>query len=130
MDKAKVGRVLLHGIKGLSDAPPDASYGIKYEGGKRTYHSTDGSGNRGHRLLYPDKCFTLYEHSNGRVRGIHYDAKGKAVGKFDKPQGASVDKHPHHPEGPRAAQGNREGPDLVREVAKAWNRALRWNRLR
>ena len=77
MDKRTLGRTLLHGLAHAKDAPPNASYGIKVEGGKRTYYSKDGSGNHANRIAYPDGCLTIYEHANGRIKGFHYDAKSR-----------------------------------------------------
>jgi hypothetical protein len=114
--------VLLYGISGN-----------KRVGGttKHTEYLTDKSGDRGTTFRYADGCLTIYQHQGGRVSGYHADAKGNILGqKFDKPEGAAGVKHPHHPEGQKAAVKQGKAVDLLGEVAIAWDRALRWNKLR
>jgi hypothetical protein len=114
-------------------------YGIRNDphgrSNKHTEYLTNGSGDRGTTFRYPDGCLTIYQHQDGRVSGYHTHPNGDIWGsRFDVREGKGGPKHPHHPEGQKGAQRledrRQASASFLGQLAIAWDRALRWNRLR
>lgn len=132
MNKRDVGRALLFGLKdSRRDGQTSEAFTVKTEGPKRTAFFRDGSGARAHTLTFGDGCVTQYRHEDGRVVGIHIFSDGRDGGKFDIREGSQIPRHPHHRNEPLPKKGASDrGGNAAYEVAKAWDRALRWNGLR